>query len=64
MLKRLIISQIFKTILSSMKGGKKWLVILVGVLVLIAQASGLELGASFDAFAADVLNIFTSTINQ
>ena len=50
MLKNLIIKYFLNSTLSSLKGKKRWLVILVLAIANVAQALGFDLNGSLDGF--------------
>ena len=61
MLKRILANYIFKALLTSLKGKKRWLAIIVLAAAAIAQGLGLEFDGLLDAFVADVTEILNTT---
>jgi uncharacterized membrane protein len=60
MLRKLLINYLLKSILKSLKGKKRWLAILVLVLVNIAQSSGVDFGVDLSEFVESldkILNV-------
>lgn len=54
MLKKLILNQLLKATLTSLKGKKRWLVILALVVAHLLQSAGLD---GLNEFVADVTNL-------
>ena len=58
MIKRFVINQILKSILSSMKGKKRWLIIIVLVVANVLQAAGV---ADFQDFVNELMSLLEAS---